>query len=153
MRNVVLTRIDDRLMHGQVIVSWIPYLNVKEVVIIDDEYAKDDFMSLLFKNAAPENVEVHIFALNDAINYLNKSNDDTRILILLRGIDYINALLKEDVKLNKLNVGNLGSNSTRTKYHNSVYLSKEELELLKEASQQIEVEIKMLPNDKALVLE
>ena len=40
MKNVFV-RIDDRLLHGQVVVSWIPYLRAKEVVIADDEYAND----------------------------------------------------------------------------------------------------------------
>ena len=50
MKKIALIRVDDRLMHGQVVVSWIPYLKVDEVLIIDDEYATDEFMTLLIKS-------------------------------------------------------------------------------------------------------
>lgn len=153
MKNIVMTRIDDRLIHGQVVVSWIPYLRADEVIIIDDEYANDDFMKLLIKNASPENVKVHIFKLSDAIAYLNDNDEGSRILILIKNIDYIIKLLEQNIHLNKVNVGNLGSSNGRKKYYNSVYLSDDELNVLKEAQMKVEIEIRMLPNDKALILE
>lgn len=153
MKNIVMTRIDDRLMHGQVVVSWIPYLKADEVIIIDDEYANDDFMSLLIKNASPENVKVHIFTLMEATAYLKKSDEGSRILILIKNIEYIKNLLEQNIKLQKVNVGNLGSSPVRKKYYNSVYLSDDELNMLKDIKKEIEIEIKMLPNDKALDLE
>lgn len=153
MKNIVLTRVDDRLMHGQVVVSWIPYLKADEVIIIDDEYANDEFMSLLIKNSAPGNIKVHIFTYSDAADYLKDDDEGSRILILLKNVEYIKRLLESNIKLHKINLGNLGSCSSRKRYYNSVYLSDGELNLLKEISKQTEVEIKMLPNDKSLTLE
>lgn len=153
MKNIVLTRIDERLMHGQVVVSWIPYLKSDEVIIIDDEYANDEFMTLLIKSAAPDDVKVNIFTVNNAINYLMQQDEGSRILILLKNIEYIKGLLEANIKLNKINVGNMGSNKDRKKYYNSVYLSDDELQLLKQIAKQVEVEIKMLPGDKTLMLE
>lgn len=153
MKNIVLARIDDRLMHGQIVVSWIPYLKADEVIIIDDEYASDEFMTLLIKNAAPDNVKVHVFACNNAADYLKEDDEGSRILILLKNVEYIKRLLESNIKLSKINLGNLGSSPERKKYYNSVHLSDDELSLLKEISKQTEVEIKMLPNDKSLMLE
>lgn len=153
MKNIVMTRIDDRLMHGQVVVSWIPYLKADEVIILDDDYANDDFMNLLIKNASPENVKVHIFKLSDAVAYLKESDEGSRILILIKNIEYIKKLLEQNIKLEKVNVGNLGSSPGRKKYYNSVFLSDNELNMLKEIQKETEIEIKMLPKDKALTLE
>lgn len=153
MKNIILTRIDDRLMHGQVVVTWIPFLKVNEVVIIDDEYANDEFMTLLIKNAAPDKVKVNVFSLDKATDYLKENDEVSRILILLKNVEYIKTLLESNIKLNKINVGNLGSSPLRKKYYNSVYLSNDELMILKEMSKLTGVEIKMLPNDKALLLE
>ncbi len=153
MKKIALIRVDDRLMHGQVVVSWIPYLKVDEVLIIDDEYATDEFMTLLIKSAAPDNIKVHILSCRQALEYLNKDDEGTRILILLRNIEYIKKLLESNVKLNKINLGNLGSNPERKKYYNSVYLSDSELSILREISRQCEIEIKMLPGDEGKALE
>lgn len=153
MKNIIMTRIDDRLMHGQVVVSWIPHLRADEVIIIDDAYASDDFMRMLIKNASPENVKTSIFKLTDATEYLNDNDEGSRILILVKNIEYVIKLLEQNIQLNKVNVGNLGSSIGRKKYYNSVYLSDDELNMLKEAQKKVELEIRMLPNDKALTLE
>lgn len=153
MKNIVMTRVDDRLMHGQVVVSWIPYLKADEVIILDDDYANDEFMNLLIKNSSPENIKVHVLSFNDATTYLKEGDNGSRILILIKNIEYIKKLLEQNIKLEKVNVGNLGSSPGRKKYFNSVYLSDYELNMLKEIQKETEIEIKMLPKDKALALE
>lgn len=153
MKNIVMTRVDDRLMHGQVVVSWIPYLKADEVIILDDDYANDEFMNLLIKNSSPENIKVNVLSFNDATTYLKEGDNGSRILILIKNIEYIKKLLEQNIKLEKVNVGNLGSSPGRKKYFNSVYLSDYELNMLKEIQKETEIEIKMLPKDKALALE
>ncbi|MFK5281348.1 PTS sugar transporter subunit IIB, partial [Lacticaseibacillus paracasei] len=44
MQNLVLTRIDDRLIHGQVMTAWIKERKATQVVIVDDGTANDDYM-------------------------------------------------------------------------------------------------------------
>ena len=109
-------------------------------------------MTLLIKNAAPTNIKVHILSCSQALEYLNKDDEGTKILILVKDIEYIKRLFESNVKINKINLGNLGSNPERKKYYNSVYLSDLELNMLKEISKQCEVEIKMLPGDKGKTL-
>lgn len=152
MKNIVLTRVDDRLLHGQVVVSWIPYLKSNEVIIIDDEYASDDFMSLLVKSAAPENIKVSILTVDDAAKYLKEEDEASRILLLVRNIDNIKKLIDLKVHIGKVNIGNMGSGKNRKKYYNAIHLSDDEILLLKDIAQYTEVEIKMLPNDKAVGL-
>lgn len=153
MKKIVLTRVDDRLLHGQVVVSWIPYLKANEVLVVDDELAQDDFMSLLIKNAEPENVNVNIFTAEEAADYLKGEDTGSNILILVKNIEYIKRLLKLNIELNKINMGNLGSNEKRKKFYNSVYLSDEEYNMLCDIAKKTEVEIRMLPKDKEIKLD
>lgn len=53
MENLVLTRIDDRLIHGQVMTAWIKQKNAVQVVVADDEVAEDDFMINVLEMAVP----------------------------------------------------------------------------------------------------
>lgn len=154
MRNVVLTRVDDRFLHGQVVVSWIPYLKADEVVIIDDELANDDFMQQMIKEAAPDNINVQVLTVDAAIKYLKESDEnDSRILILLKNIEYIKMFLEHNINLNKINLGNLGSSTDRKKYTQSVYLSDNETELLKSIRKLVNIEYQMLPKDKPIKFE
>jgi len=154
MKNIVLTRIDDRLLHGQVVVSWIPYLKINEIIIVDNEYAKDAFMTTIIKDAAPGNLAVQVLAVNEAADYLENDDDGLRILILSRYIENIAKLIELNVPINKVNVGGLGNMPGRKRFLNSIHLSDDELNILKDLkNKNIEVEIKMLPNDKAIFVE
>lgn len=154
MKNILLTRIDDRLLHGQVIVSWIPYLKADEILIVDDEYSKDEFMSTLIKEAAPDNVKVDVLSVEDSKNYLNLKDEGSRLFILSRYIENVDKLIKLGIKINKLNIGGISNSHNRTKYKNAIHLSENELNMLKRMSEKgIRVEVQMLPNDKAIIIE
>lgn len=151
MKNIVLTRIDDRLLHGQVIVSWIPFLNIDEIVIVDDEYANDDFMSSLIKEASPEHLSVNVLTIEESKKYLESGDDKSRILILSRYIENIAKLIELGIKINKINIGGLGFHNGRKKFVNAIHLSDSEIDLLKIISAKgIEVEVQMLPKDKVI---
>ena len=150
MKNVFV-RIDDRLLHGQVVVSWIPYLRAKEVVIADDEYANDEFMSELIKSSGPEGVIVHVKTIDETAAYLSDDNQN-KILVLLRSIEGIKKLIKK-TKISSINIGGVGAAQGRKRYYNSIHLSDDELNSLKDiANDNIYVEIRILPKDKAIVI-
>lgn len=155
MKNIVLTRIDDRLLHGQVIVSWIPYLKINEILIVDDEYFNDEFMTELIKDAAPDNIKVHVLDTEKSAEFLNSEDvGGSRLLILSRYIQYIDKLIKLSVPVKNVNVGGLGSAEGRKKCVNSIHLSSFEMNLLKNmAKNNIEVFVQMLPNDKKIDIE
>ncbi len=151
MKNIVLTRIDDRLLHGQVIVSWIPFLNIDEIIIVDDEYAGDDFMSSLIKEASPEHLNVNVLTIEESKEILKSGDNKSRVLILSRYIENIARLIELGIKINKINIGGLGFHNGRKKFVNAIHLSDSELDLLKSISAKgIEVEVQMLPKDKIL---
>lgn len=154
MKNIVLTRIDDRLLHGQVIVSWIPFLNIDEIVIVDDEYASDEFMASLIKDAAPEYIAVHVLSVEKSAEYLKSEDYGTRVLVLSRYIENIEKLIELNTKISKVNIGGLGFCDGRKKYLNAIHMSDLELNILKNISKkEILVEVQMLPKDKAIKLQ
>lgn len=151
MKNIVLTRIDDRLLHGQVIVSWIPFINIEEIIIVDDEYAGDDFMSSLIKESSPEHLSVNVLTIEESKKFLESGDDKSRILILSRYIENIAKLIELGIKINKINIGGLGFHNGRKKFVNAIHLSDSEIDILKSISAKgIEVEVQMLPKDKII---
>lgn len=54
--SIVLTRIDDRLIHGQVMTSWLNYTSATKIRVVDDRSAQDPFLKTVLKNAVPKNV-------------------------------------------------------------------------------------------------
>ena len=155
MKNIVMARIDDRLLHGQVVISWIPFLKVSKVIVIDDDSANDEFMKELIVTSAPNGVAAHVLTLEASINYFNKDSDNERVLILTKNIDNIRELLANNIQLNIVNLGNLGHNKDRKRYLNFIHLSDEEIKLLKEIDKidNCNLEIQMIPNDKKYSLD
>ena len=70
MKNVLITRIDDRLIHGQVVTAWIKVYPINKILIIDDELSKNQLMLRIYKAAAPAGVEVILMNQMDAAEFL-----------------------------------------------------------------------------------
>ena len=60
MRNIVLARIDDRLIHGQIATAWTKTTSATKIVIADDPLTKDTFTQRLLRAAAPHDITVEI---------------------------------------------------------------------------------------------
>lgn len=59
---VEFCRIDDRLIHGQVVTTWLNVKQIEQVIIVDDKVAKDKIQSNVLKMSVPRNVKLHIFS-------------------------------------------------------------------------------------------
>ena len=60
-------RIDDRLIHGQIITAWIAYADAKTIIVADDKAAADSFSQSLLKMATPDSIDLKILSVDDFI--------------------------------------------------------------------------------------
>jgi len=67
---IKLTRIDDRLVHGQVAFTWVPTLGIDCLLVANDKVAKDEFQKMTMNLAKPANTKLLIRAMADAIVFL-----------------------------------------------------------------------------------
>lgn len=58
--NVCLARVDERLIHGQVMTAWVKKAWIKKIMLVDDEIVKDDFMKEVLSMSAPAGVKVEV---------------------------------------------------------------------------------------------
>lgn len=72
MKNIVLARVDDRLIHGEVVSVWTPSLNVNRIIVVDDEVAADKFNKRVIKALAPNGVKVNVYATEKGAEVLKK---------------------------------------------------------------------------------
>ncbi|MDN6617659.1 MAG: PTS sugar transporter subunit IIB, partial [Enterococcus sp.] len=106
MSEIVLTRIDDRLIHGQVMTAWVKKTRANQILIIDEEVAKDDFMSEILKMSAPSGIDIIVKGLEDAVTFLKEQeSENKRLIILVKAPVTIDALVKNDIAIDKLVVG------------------------------------------------
>lgn len=129
---LVLYRIDDRLIHGQVVVGWGQPLDVKFLVLVDDEVAASDWEQELYRMGVPPDMEVFFDTAVQAPEHLAAYRDDPRAGILLTGdIDTMQRLAKA-TPIPSVNVGGLHHRPGRVQRLRYVFLTPKEEQSLRD---------------------
>jgi PTS system mannose-specific IIB component len=100
-------RVDDRLIHGQVVVAWRDYLRYDTILIVDDELAGDPYLRDVLCLAAPAGVKVGVHTTTEAVSVLIAPAFGQ--IVLLKRPETALALVEAGVPLPQLNVGNLAA--------------------------------------------
>src|SRR5258708_9002570 len=107
---IKLTRIDDRLVHGQVAFTWVPALGVDCLVGANDKMAKDEFQKMTLNLAKPAGTKLLIKTIGDAIVFLNdEKNARLKILVLINSIRDAAALTAGVREIASVNFGGIRS--------------------------------------------
>lgn len=133
MKNLVLVRIDDRLIHGQVVTQWMKDTHANKVLIIDDKLPDDTFMKRVLKAAAPPGVKCIVKSVADSIPYIqgDPKTDDEAILVLVKYPSIIEALLDAGISIPKVILGGMGIRGDRKVFNRNVAANEEEVECMK----------------------
>jgi mannose/fructose/N-acetylgalactosamine-specific phosphotransferase system component IIB len=132
---LALYRIDDRLIHGQVVVGWGQPLNVTFIVLVDDEVRSSDWEQDLYRMGVPPSIEVRFASVDEAARDLSAWEADSRVGILLVGdIDTAVALVERAPQVRRFNVGGVHHRTGRTERLRFVYLSEDEAKKLRALS-------------------
>lgn len=128
MRNVVLARIDDRLIHGEVITGWIPSYKVNRLYIVDDEVAADPFARRVLAATAPKYLHCFIYTTDVAAEkLLAQGGPKERLMILVKSPLTILHLLEKGVPFSEINLGGVGPERDRLPFFKNVSLDREEV--------------------------
>ncbi|HHV19168.1 MAG TPA: PTS sugar transporter subunit IIB, partial [Thermoanaerobacterales bacterium] len=129
MENIVLVRIDMRLIHGQVIAKWVKQLNINKIFIVDDEISKDKFLTKIYKSAAPPSLKVKICSVEDFIAELDMVNSsENRILILFKNVTSLMSAWKKGFEIETVQIGGLGGGQGRKIIHRNITVSQNDME-------------------------
>jgi PTS system mannose-specific IIB component len=123
-------RIDNRLIHGQVVEAWLPGLKVARVVVADDEAAHSPLMKVAMGLAVPPELEVDILPLRDT-PFAPYAADKIKTLLLLRDIHDLVEARKLGLPQTRVNLGNVHHGPMRKAVSTSVFLNAEEMEQLR----------------------
>ncbi len=152
MKNLVLVRIDDRLIHGQICTQWLKEIHGNKVLIIDEKVPTNPMQIRILKAAAPPDVKVVIKNVQEGIEYCKREPKDSneRILLLVKTPDVIMALLKGGIPISKVTLGGMGFKEGRRRINKNVSCSEEEIQCLKEIiSLGTAIEYQLVPSEPA----
>ncbi len=128
MRNVVLARVDDRLIHGEVVTAWTPTMRANRIIIVDDDVAKDEFNVRVVKALAPNGTKVFVYDVEKAADRLMRpGKDGERIIVLAKTPITFDRLIKAGVPIKEVNLGGAGIRNERKPFINNVALDPQEV--------------------------
>jgi PTS system mannose-specific IIB component/fructoselysine and glucoselysine-specific PTS system IIB component len=130
--SLVLYRIDDRLIHGQVVVGWGQPLDIGFIVLVDDDVAASDWEQELYRMGTPPEMDVYFHSLDDAAAALPKYQADDRPGILLTGDVASMLRLVKEAGVKDVNVGGIHHRADRKQRLRYVFLSPGEEQLLRQ---------------------
>jgi mannose/fructose/sorbose-specific phosphotransferase system IIB component len=146
-KGVVLYRVDDRLVHGQVVVGWGRHLQADAIVVCSDRAAADDFAKTMMEMGAPADVKVSVLPVREAAERLNAGEFGRRTAIVLveTPADAL-ALIRCGVPLKRLNVGGMHFKPGKRQIMDAVSVDKGDCACLREiAAAGVEIYVQMVP--------
>jgi fructoselysine and glucoselysine-specific PTS system IIB component len=152
---IKLTRIDDRLLHGQVAFTWTPALSADCLIIANDKVAKDDFLKMTLNLAKPAGTKLLIKSLKDAAVFLNdEKNRKLNILLIINSVTDAYTLAIDVPEIRSINFGGLRSKEGSKLISKAIAITDDDIPVIKElVNKGIELEIRQVPTDSKQLVE
>ena len=152
---IKLVRVDFRLIHGQVITKWSNTISAKEIVVINDQLSKDEYMAEIYIMAAPPGMKVSVLSINDFVTQAkNGSYASGNILVLFKNIKDARDVVDLGIPFKQVQIGGLGSGNGRTSVVKGISIDMEDIENLTAIQNSgAEVSFQVTPEEQKLSLE
>ncbi len=149
---IVFARVDDRLIHGQIVQAWLPELNVDEILIPCASKGKALVNKGLLRLCLPYEYELTVLESNRCKQYIEHSNKN--IFLLAASLQDLMPLLEDGLKVKSLNIGGMHFKQGAQKLDDNVFLDEQDKRLLSIfKTLGLNIETRAVPNAKSISLE
>ncbi|WP_428049586.1 PTS system mannose/fructose/N-acetylgalactosamine-transporter subunit IIB [Candidatus Avelusimicrobium caledoniensis] len=148
---IVFARVDDRLIHGQIVQAWLPQLNVDEVIIPCTKRNRHNLNEGLLRLSLPYEYDLSVMEAEKISKYAATSK--RRIFLLMASLQDLSDLITNGVPVKNVNIGGMHFKEGAQKLADHVFLDEQDKQLLKLARDLgISIETRAVPNDISLSL-
>ena len=131
VKDLVLVRIDDRLIHGQIATQWLKTTHANKVLVMDDALPDNAFQVRILKAAAPSGIKVVVKDVEGGVAWcLREPKEDERVMVLVKVPETIEALIDGGISLHDVILGGMGFKEGRSRINRNVSASPEEVECM-----------------------
>ncbi len=152
--NVANFRIDDRLIHGQIVTQWIADSAAKRIVVADDRAAADPTQQMLLKLTVPGGVSLDILTIADAAELLARDESEQNVLLIVRNPKAAYELVEAGFSPKSVNVGNISNSRSevgRKRLLAFIYVEPDDVAYLRKLMERgVELEIRAVPADRPI---
>ena len=131
MANIVMFRIDERLIHGQGQL-WIKALGCNTVIVANDQAAEDPVQQQLMKSVVPKNIAMRFFTIEKTCEVIQKAATERTIFLVCKGTEDALKLVAGGISVKEINVGNIHRAPGKEEISQYIALGPEDKENLRE---------------------
>lgn len=148
MPNIVLTRIDNRLLHGQVATQWTKAIGANLILVANDEVSQNKMRQGLMDMAAPTGVATRYWTIQKTIDTIHKAADRQLIFLICENPTDVLKLVEGGVPINKVNIGNMHMAEGKRQVAGTVAVDDKDVEAFKALRDKgVELEIRKVPTE------
>ncbi|MGG7098872.1 PTS galactosamine transporter subunit IIB [Clostridium sardiniense] len=149
MPNILLTRVDNRLIHGQVGVTWVNHLGANLILVANDEVSKDPVQQNLMQMVLPDVIETRFFSIDKTIKIIHKAANRQKIFLVCRTPQDALRLIEGGVPIDKLNIGNMHFSEGKEQISSTVSLDEDDKKTIRKIIDKgINVEVRRVPDER-----
>jgi N-acetylgalactosamine PTS system EIIB component len=146
MPNILLTRIDNRLIHGQVATQWNSFVGSNLLLVANDDVASNPQRQALMDMAAPTGVATRYFSLQKTIDIISKAADRQLIFIICENPQDVLRLVEGGVPIKKVNIGNMHMSEGKCQVATVIAVDDDDVAAFKKLKELgVELEIQRVP--------
>lgn len=147
MPDIVLTRIDNRLIHGQVATQWCGVVGANLLLVANDEVSTNQMRQSLMNMAAPSYAQTRYFTIQKTCEIIGKASPQQHIAIICETPQDVLRLVEGGVPIKKVNIGNMHMADGKRQVATSVAVDDDDVACFKKLQELgVELEIKRVPD-------
>ena len=148
---IVLARIDDRFIHGQVLTRWIKIHAADRIIVVSNEVAQDEMRKTLILSVAPSNVKASAVSISKMAKAFHSPRyEDTTAMLLFENPGDIVSLIEAGVPIETVNVGGMRFENNRRQITKSVSVTEKDIKSFEQLhGLGVKLELRQLPSDSS----
>lgn len=147
---ICFCRIDDRLIHGQVVTTWVNIKKIEQIIVVNDKVAEDKIQKNILNMAAPQGVKVHTFGVEKFADVYKTTPIKKRTMLLFTNSIDVDRVVELGVDIKELNIGGMRYQEGRKQLTKALSVTPEEEKAFHNLMDKgVDITIQMVPNDEA----
>ena len=154
MPDILLTRVDNRLIHGQVGMTWANHLGANLIIVANDEVAEDEVQQNLMDMAVSSAAETRYFTLQETIEKIHFAGDWQHIFLVVKTPQDALKLIENDVPITVLNIGNMQFKEGKKQVSSTISVDESDRQTFRRLLDLgVKIELRKVPDDPLLPVE
>ncbi|MGO3912413.1 PTS system mannose/fructose/N-acetylgalactosamine-transporter subunit IIB [Enterococcus viikkiensis] len=148
--DIRLTRIDDRLIHGQVATAWSKATGIERILVVSDEVANDELRKFLLKQAAPPGIKSNVVTKRKLVEvYQDHLFDGMKIMLLFASPQDVLEVVQAGVDLKAVNIGGMRFCEGKKMITNFISMNEDDLACFRTLAELgVKLEVRQVPTDR-----